>query len=62
MPPVMLRVWGRGYRMQHSRPITAPICATSRTDASRSSRAISESCKLVGIAKVWLADSDEVAR
>jgi hypothetical protein len=30
--------------------MAAPICATRRTDARRSSRAINESCQLVGIA------------
>src|SRR6267378_1005625 len=35
---------------ENSRPTAAPVCATSRTDAKRSSRAISESCKLVGMA------------
>src|SRR5215469_6112184 len=33
------------------RPIAAPICATRRTGARRSSRSISESCNVVGIAK-----------
>src|SRR5215831_12604431 len=36
-------------RYENSRPIAAPICATRRTDARRSSRAISESCSVVGI-------------
>ena len=35
---------------EKSRPITAPICATSLTGARRSSRAISESCSVAGIA------------
>jgi hypothetical protein len=33
------------------RPKAAPICATSRTGASRSSLANNEACKLAGIAK-----------
>jgi hypothetical protein len=35
---------------ENSRPMAAPICATSLIGASRSSRAISEACKLDGIA------------
>ena len=35
----------------NSRPMQAPICATSFTGARRSSRAISESCSVAGIAK-----------
>ena len=35
---------------ENSRPITAPICATSLAGPSRSSRAISEACKLAGTA------------
>ena len=35
---------------ENSRPIAAPICATSLTGARRSSRAISESCSVAGIA------------
>ena len=34
---------------ENSRPIAEPICATRRTDDRRSSRAISESCNVVGI-------------
>ena len=33
---------------ENSRPIAAPICATSLADPSRSSRAISEACRLAG--------------
>jgi hypothetical protein len=36
---------------ENSRPIAAPICATSLAGPSRSSRAISEACKLAGTAK-----------
>src|SRR5262249_15908047 len=32
---------------ENSRPIAAPVCATRLTDSKRSSRAISESCKVV---------------
>ena len=35
---------------ENSRPITAPVWATSLTGARRSRRAISESCSVVGIA------------
>jgi hypothetical protein len=35
---------------ENRRPSAAPICATSRTGARRSSRAKSEACKLAGIA------------
>ena len=35
---------------ENSRPITAPICAISLADPSRSSRAISEACRLAGTA------------
>ena len=35
---------------ENSRPITAPICATSLAGPSRSSRAISEACRLAGTA------------
>ena len=35
---------------ENSRPIAAPICATSFAGPSRSSRAISEACKLAGTA------------
>jgi hypothetical protein len=34
----------------NSRPIAAPICATSLARPSRSSRAISDACKLAGTA------------
>ena len=37
---------------QAARPIAAPICAISLTGAKRSSRAISESRKVGGIASV----------
>jgi hypothetical protein len=36
---------------ENSRPIAAPICATSLAAPSRSSRAISEACKLAGTFK-----------
>jgi hypothetical protein len=42
---------GEQQAVRNWRPIAAPICATRRTDAKRSKRAISEACKLVGIAK-----------
>src|SRR5260370_1413411 len=35
---------------ENSRPIAAPICATSLAGPSRSSRAISDACKLCGTA------------
>jgi hypothetical protein len=35
---------------ENSRPIAAPICATSLPEPSRSSRAIREACKLAGTA------------
>ena len=38
----------RGY--ENSRPITAPICATSLAGPSRSRRAINEACRLAGTA------------
>ena len=37
---------------ENSRPITAPIWASSLTVAGRSSRAISESCRFAGITKL----------
>ena len=37
---------------ENSRPIAAPICATSLAGPSRSSRAISDACKLAGTARV----------
>ena len=36
---------------ENSRPIAAPICATSLAEPSRSSRAISEACRLAGTAR-----------
>ena len=36
---------------ENSRPIAAPICATSLAGPSRSSRAISEACRLAGTAR-----------
>ena len=36
---------------ENSRPIAAPICATSLAGPSRSSRAINEACKLAGTAR-----------
>ena len=36
---------------ENSRPIAAPTCATSFAEPSRSSRAISEACKLAGTAR-----------
>src|SRR5262249_60037008 len=36
---------------EKSRPIVAPICATSLAAPSRSSRAISDACKLAGTAE-----------
>ena len=36
---------------ENSRPMAAPICATSLAAPSRSSRAIREACKLAGTAK-----------
>src|ERR1700732_1454031 len=43
--PAASRAW------EKSRPIAAPICATSLVGPSRSSRAISEACKLAGTAR-----------
>ena len=37
---------------ENSRPIAAPICATSLAGPSRSSRAISDACRLAGTARV----------
>ena len=36
---------------ENSRPMAAPICATSFAGPSRSSRAISEACRLAGTAE-----------
>ena len=36
---------------ENSRPIAAPICATSLAAPSRSRRAISEACRLAGTAR-----------
>ena len=37
----------------NSRPIAAPICATSLAGPSRSSRAIREACRLAGTGQRW---------
>src|SRR5262245_5017817 len=41
---------GHAVVQESSRPITAPICATSLTGAKRSRRAIRLSCKVAGMA------------
>ena len=45
-----LRATAASRACENSRPITAPICATSLAGPSRSSRAISDACKLAGTA------------
>ena len=45
-----LRTTAASRAWENSRPIAAPICATSLAGPSRSSRAISEACKLAGTA------------
>ena len=49
--PLGLRTTAANREWENSRPIAAPICATSRAGPSRSSRAISEACKLAGTAR-----------
>ena len=46
-----LRTTAASRAWENSRPIAAPICATSLAGPSRSSRAISEACKLAGTAR-----------
>ena len=46
-----LRATAASRACENSRPIAAPICATSLAGPSRSSRAISEACKLAGTAR-----------
>ena len=46
-----LRATAATRACENSRPITAPICATSLAEPSRSSRAISEACRLAGTAR-----------
>ena len=43
-----LRTTAASSAWENSRPIAAPICATSLAEPSRSSRAISEACRLAG--------------
>ena len=46
-----LRTTAASSAWENSRPIAAPICATSLAGPSRSSRAISEACRLAGTAR-----------
>ena len=46
-----LRTTAASRACENSRPIAAPICATSLAGPSRSSRAISEACRLAGTAR-----------
>ena len=46
-----LRTTAASRAWENSRPIAAPICATSLAVPSRSSRAISDACKLAGTAR-----------
>ena len=46
-----LRTTKASRAWENSRPIAAPICATSLAGPSRSSRAISDACKLAGTAR-----------
>ncbi len=46
-----LRATAASSACENSRPIAAPICATSLAGPSRSSRAISDACKLAGTAR-----------
>ena len=46
-----LRATDASRACENSRPIAAPICATSLAGPSRSSRAISDACKLAGTAR-----------
>ena len=46
-----LRTTAASSACENSRPIAAPICATSLAEPSRSSRAISEACRLAGTAR-----------
>ena len=47
---------------ENSRPIAAPICATSLAGPSRSSRAMSEACRLAGTANVEDGTAEVVFR
>ena len=47
-----MRATAASRACENSRPIAAPICATSLAGPSRSSRAISEACRLAGTASV----------
>jgi hypothetical protein len=46
-----LRTSAASRAWEESRPIAAPICATSLAEPSRSSRAIRDACKLAGTAR-----------
>ena len=46
-----LRTTAASRAWENSRPIAAPICATSLAGPSRSSRAISDACRLAGTAR-----------
>ena len=50
VPPLAWRTTAANRGWENSRPIAAPICATSLAGPSRSSRAISDACRLAGTA------------
>src|SRR5271154_2156114 len=52
LPTSGLRTTAASRACENSRPIAAPICATSLAGPSRSSRAISEACSLAGTASI----------